>query len=258
MNIPEYLEQLRQWVEAKEPFYHVRYNDGESLAMYRQGKRKGCPRHVYTPEISAALKFTLDRIVRSSRPNILLGSNCDRFKYIDRGLLATFLGKYPHLCLVVPGDSWYTTEEEVTNEPLTDKGLIGLIDTVRQNGKVVLVTNSLLQDAKYCLGATWVEVPPVDGWQEHDRVLSDCFLQGGKDSIYIWCAGFPGKVLSWQVWDKRPQTSHIDLGSLFDCVFHVGIANWMLRKGKEPHQLHRQYVEKVIEPYVKSFIPKER
>jgi len=261
LSVQEYLARILNWLKTEEPFFHTRYNDGEWISMFRLRKEsQRCPRHQYTRDIGDALLSTHDDVVNSilaGQENILLGSNwlrgssgADKFNgYVKNhpGLLEK--------AIWCAGDSWYTTGEEVKGD-IDDKGLLPLIDEIREgNHEPIFVTNKQVCLARYCLNANWVSIPPTDGWPQHKKVLEDCLRVGKPNSTYIWSAGFPGKVLAWRAKKSRPGTSHIDLGSLFDCVFRVGVAAWMLRTGNNPHQSHRKFVSSVIEPYVRKFIP---
>lgn len=262
LSVPSCLGQMTQWLKAREPFFHTRYNDGEWISMFRvRRERDRCPRHRYSKEIGNALLETHNEIIGSiltEQKNILLGSNWSLRGGTGSKQFGDYVRSHPGLlekAVWAPGDSWYTTKEE-TEGNISDKGLLPLLDEIREGDcNPVFVANSQLFLGRYCLGAKWVEIPPMDGWEEHEKILANCLEIGGETSTYVWCAGFPGKVLSWKIWKFRPQTSHIDLGSLLDCVFRVGIASWMLRNGDDPHQAHKKFVERVIEPYVKSFIP---
>lgn len=262
LSVPLCLGQMTQWLKAREPFFHTRYNDGEWKSMFKlRRETQRCPRHKYSREIGLALLETHNEIIGgilAGWKNILLGSNWRIATGEDADAYDTYIKGHPKLLertCWVPGDSWYTTAEEIS-EDVDDKGLLHLLDEVREGShNSVLVGNSQIALARHCLGAQWVDIPSKDGWEVHWKILEDCLQVGNPTSTYVWCAGFPGKVISWKIWRKWPETSHIDLGSLFDCVFRVGIAAWMLRRGDDPHQAHRKFIEQTIEPYVRSFIP---
>ena len=261
LSVRECLTQMTEWLKAREPFFHTRYNDGEWISMFQlRRENQRCPRHQYTKEIREALRTTHDEIIQAviaNQKNILLGSNWSIAQKFGGKQYEAYISKFPKFLANVtwtPGDSWYTRQDEVENN-VSDKGILILLDELREgNHNTVFVANSQLAQASYCLGAHHVAIPSMDGWLDHKHIITDCLQSGESNSTYVWCAGFPGKVLSWKVWKARPNTSHINFGSVLDCVFHVGVTNWMLREGDDIHY-HKKFVEQVIEPYVRSFIP---
>lgn len=270
-NVQQTYDQVMVWLRKRNPFFHTRYNDGEWIAMFRLlPKTSRCDRHQYTHGIGIALKHTHDQIVENILSgngfNILLGSNwqlANNYQLANCGAerFDQYIRSHPGLLEKAQwcsGDGWYTTQEEVNagvDDLPDDKGLLALFDELRNGHDTVLVSNRRIVQACYCIGARSVVIPELDGWKEHQRILDDCLQTGSSRSVYVWCAGFPGKVLSWRIWQKRPNTSHFDLGHVLDGVFGVGIANWLRRTGTDPHQAHRRFLVDHIAPYVKGFIP---
>jgi hypothetical protein len=258
LSVQETLARKTQWLQQGTPFYHVRYNDGEWIAMLTLQNGR-CARHRYAP-IREALRQTHqeieDRALEGNAQNILMGSNwpiCGRVaERFDR-----YIRRIPGLMESITwcaGDGWYTTQEEIAGGPKDDKGLLALLTELR-NHNTVFVCNRLTEQAKHCMNATAIVIPEKDGWEDVERIRRDCAAAGTDTSAWVWCAGFPGKVLSWEVWKARPRTSHIDLGQLFDGAFDVAIANWQRRSGGHPHQGHKTFYARVITPFVLGAIP---
>lgn len=261
LDVREYLQQVLWWLRAEEPFFHTRYNDGEWCAMFNlRTTEQTNGEHHYTSDLCSTLIQTFEELtdaILDDPSHILLGSarwlcpgisGIEEFdKYIRRkpGLLES--------ARWTTGEVWWEYPNEV-NRNVTDKGLIAMFDELRMGGHhAVLVSNEGIRDACYCMGAGFVRTPPKDAWKQVDQILADCEEILRPDTVFIWCLGFPGKILSWKLWKKHPDTSHLDMGHLFEGICGNPVREWLKQKVGP----HYTYQEKVLRPYVFSFVPED-
>ena len=267
LSVRDTMTEMQNWLIKKEPFLHIRYNDGEWNAMFhlRSPKQTTSEEHHYTKNVCDALFNTFeelaDEIVLKDSSHILVGAtwqieyNLESSQVFDRYVKSKpgLLGKM-RWCA---GDVWYTTADEV-NQTVDSKGTIELIDELRTGGhRVVLVCNQTVKKAAHCLGAVeTILIPQQDAFCEYQQTLWKCQDEADQPTVFVWCAGFLAKPISWQIHKEFPQCSHIDLGHLFDGVFNLNNRGWLQRAESEaPHWSHWRYLQNTFKPYVLGFIP---
>jgi len=121
------------------------------------------------------------------------------------------------------GEFWCQEEKLEGVEELYD-----LFAALRGSGRCVLVCNRQVAGAAKCLGAKAIVIPERNAW-------TTCLINWDvvrrtlePDTCWVWCAGFPGKVWSWQIWHSNGRRgSHIDCGHTFDGVFGRRSRGWM-------------------------------
>jgi hypothetical protein len=261
LDVRGYLQQILWWLRADEPFFHTRWNDGEWCAMFNlrtPDQTNGA--HHYVPELCTAMLQTFNELadaIVDDPSHILLGTarwicpGIAGLQEFDKYIRDNYL--LMQRCRWTTGEVWWEYPDEV-NQSVTDKGLIAMFDELRTDGHhVVLVSNEFVRDARYCMGADFICTPPQESWQAAERILAECKERATPGTVFVWCLGFPGKVLSWQLWKEFPDTSHMDLGHLFEGICGNPCREW-LRLKTGPHY---EYQERVLKPYVFSFVPED-
>lgn len=257
LTTAEQLDKITGWLTTGKPFYHTRYNDGEMLSIFRRREPKDSTsgEHHYTPEISAALHATLSYLLQwvncNRSANVIFGSCClDKILNPELRHMSARLLEIISKAGVVdaltfgPGDLWYHSDLEVANKPEGAR-LMSLLEAVKTRS-VVLVGNSIIAKAAEFFSARYIEIPRADAYSEFDRVLKRCLQEATDKSVFLWCAGFPGKVWSWKTWLANQSTSHIDFGHLFDPVYGNGSRVWCNRDGP-----HTRFVREKLIPYMR-------
>lgn len=261
LDVREYLKQVVWWLRADEPFFHTRYNDGEWCAMFNLRKaEQSNGEHHYTPELCSTLMQTFEELtdkILDDPSHILLGSArwlCPGISGIQE--FDKYIRSKPGLlerARWTTGEVWWEYPNEV-NRNVDDKGLIALFDELRMgNHHVVLVSNDGIRDACHCMGADFVRTPPKESWKQVDQILGACSEHVRPGTVFVWCLGFPGKILSWNLWKDYPTTSHLDLGHLFEGICGNPCREWL----KQKIGPHYAYQDRVLKPYVFSFVPED-
>ncbi len=258
MRIEKPCDWIIERLKTKHPFFSVRFNDGEMAMMYRtvpEGKILGT-------DVSPALcNYELGDSLSQ-----MLQEMSDYYNYVD-GLLI--------------GCSWNTPradevckefEEDVRALKMADFNwcnehwpLDGVVDgsTIRMLGWLrgdylstlrytVLVTCPILESARYCIRAGgYIRCPQANSWEVRESIYKACvpFAAGGY--MFVWAAGIGLKPTAWKLWKEFPQSSHIDIGHLFNGAFGLKDYGW-LQRGDGPW--YKPYFENFV-PYVKRFIP---
>lgn len=268
----EELDLFNHWIKEGTPFFHTRYNDGELSCLFdlRAPEKTASGEHHYSREVSVAIKKTFKEVLlaatsTSQRSKVVIGSYwldpwVPQFVKKQSDRLSELIQRTPDSLRVQwgPSDLWYSTplEEKEAHEGVR---LILLINTLRWVGNrsmphrpVVLVGNSYIAGARHCLGASFIEIPKVDAWKQDDDIRPLCLSKVVDGAIFVWCAGFPGKVWSWECFKSNPNTTHIDAGHLFDLAYGPGNREWSNRKTGT----HCRYYLETLKPYILSFEPK--
>lgn len=259
LNVEQVLRAITSWLESGVPFFHTRYGDGELQCMFnlRKHEEKNCDGHYFFEELGESLRKSFQGIVTEffdRQMPLIIGSNNQT--HPNAIWTRTFLdsmragGIRHNLLPWSVGDFWWSPYEDV----LGKQEIFDLMEVLRDSNRVVLVSNERVKNARYCVGAQHVEIPSTNAWtvrHEIFKLCSDKILRdGGK--TFLWAAGMPGKVLAWEVKKKFPQTSHIDIGHLFDHTFGVTTRGWM--EGDPIGAHFRKYYEDFFAPYVRRFI----
>lgn len=254
LTTAEQLDLFTNWLEAGTPFFHTRYNDGELLSMFgmKSPKHTTSGEHHYTPGIGLALMNTWVEISRSQRSNIIVGSYVnDTFSHSGVSEKAaerfrTLLSKSPPSCVAwSQGDLWYSTQLEEQGKHEGPR-LMRLIGILAELNDVILVGNANLSKIADRLKTQFVQVPMPDGWSADKSVIHECLQLVRPSSVFLWCAGFPGKVWAWKTWQHQPTSSHIDAGHLFDLACGHRTRDWM-RRGEGAHF---NYYQQEVMPYL--------
>jgi hypothetical protein len=239
-------------VAARQPFYHSRWNDGEARAMTLPGESQAnCDGHRYFADMGEALKRTFVEILDYANvsSNILVGTmldtdpehpTCDILRDVADDASSNL-----HDVRFTVGEFWL---RETGPAPV---GMCALLDALHESKRMtVLIGNNAIRPARHCMGAEFVAVPAVDAWLHRDRIERTC-KDVGDYATFVWCCGFVGKVVSWEIFKEFPNTTHIDAGHTFDGVFGNLSREWMRRGDSEQWVHYRD----VFGPYVKGFIP---
>lgn len=267
LDVKDTMYEMRRWLCNKEPFLHIRYNDGEWNAMFnlKPTSNTTSGEHHYTKSICTALFNTFEELAKEiltkDASHILVGAtwqieiNLDSAQAFDAHIKSKpGLLRKTRWCA---GDVWYTTADEVA-QTVDSKGTIELIDELRTGGhRVILVCNQLVKKAAHCLGAAeTILIPQVDAWKEAQQILWKCQDEADQPgTVFVWCGGFPVKPISWEIYKQFPKCSHIDLGHLFDGVFDHYNRGWLQRAESEPpFYSHWRYLQQTFKPYVLGFI----
>lgn len=265
-NTIQLLEDFCQRIDSNIPFFHIRYNDAELEAMFgarAPNELTGGYDHHFSSVIGDTLMESYGRLscqIRESHTprNYIIGTFChdanygyvqvrDRFMALTRGL-----GIF-NIVTWGPSDFWYSTLLENQQRHAGD-ALLKFFDLVRLRGNVVLVGNGRIKEGCHSLGASFIEIPGKDAYNHDARIRSTCFESAKAGTLFIWCAGLPGKVWSHAVYEMEKTTSHIDAGHFFDFAFGDLSRSWTERT--HVNTVHREYYIKTVIPYIKSFIPK--
>ncbi len=247
MIITDPITWLLERVETSQPFFNMRWNDGEQLHVFDvqpEGYMMSDATHVYR-EMGTMLSGVLLKMSLADPTNLLLGCGwfsepddlCLRFANLLNWLRMRerFNWCHPHYFL----------------EAINDGGMIRLIDALRAKDKTVLVTNDLLADAAHCLDAVVVQAPRSDSWLDKKRIYQECKWWATEGSTFVWCAGAGVKPTAWRLFQEFPQSSHLDWGHLFDGVFGIKERSWLIN-GDGPW--YAKYFAEFA-PYVRRFIP---
>lgn len=263
-DVFQQLYQMTKWLEEKQPFCHLRFNDGEANGMFRLVPETATTsgEHRHMRDLGDALLRTLNGIIdfakekRGSDVRMLIGSDWIRDSsnnalrvlrnyLIERGAVKDISW--------ANSDLWYSTVFEAQNICALFE-LIALCDELRTNNhNVILVGKKLIEKARYLIGARMLLIPEVDCWNDRVRIFNMCQEFAKEKATFVWCAGLPGKVWGWSIWSQHPDTTHIDAGHLFDGVFGFRNRMWL---GRESGEHYRKY-EEFFAPYLRSFIPVE-
>lgn len=242
-SVTEHLGWMRDRVKARQPFCHLRFNDGEAIAMGLLGEPEGanCDGHRYFPDMGRALTTTLMAASDDDTGEVLLGSiiETDRDHQAAKALAVLI----PSTCLTTVGEFWCQEEKVEGWDELRE--LFGAI----RDRPSLLISNSNNRMAKKCLNSGFLEVPAVDAWSRGRRVVEDSLHRMyGDEPVYIWACGFPGKVWAWMLRTLIPGSTHIDIGHTFDGVYGNKSREWM----KRDSEMSRFYFN-TFAPWVRSF-----
>lgn len=257
---------LTKLVETGVPFYHTRFNAGEALAMSGAANPAATTlsgENKFTDEAGEAMLATLIGVIQGDCPPkpLYLGSYYKYGKLAPRNYyrpsrrlrtIVMSIKASPNLIWCPPG-IWYCAElEQINQHPGVE--LMGLLKAINQRSKQLpnlYIGGPRTQSARNCLGAKSVEVPASNAYSDKEalnRILQACT----PNTLCVWAAGFAGKIWAWQVQKHFPNTSHVDVGHLFDAAFGLRSRDWMLCRTL--NRIHLQYYTNVIEPYILSFV----
>jgi hypothetical protein len=230
------LRQLTAWLQAGERHCHIRYADGEFLSILgRDGvNTDGQPHQV--AGLPLKLASTLNDIAESDEPNLLIGGDWRRPAeawpwLVDRGLEQRL--------------PWCPSQVFVNG--ILSGDLVAWLDAVWEHpDRTFLVANQAVCDA-VAPGLRAIPVPIVARGAYPESISQACgYLKGEMrdHDLAIYACGLGGKPMIWDLFESRPETSHIDVGCVFDLATGHRSRSWCLDDTDE----------RVIE-YRKSIMP---
>ncbi len=231
------------------PFFTTRINDGEMIQMFRtrdEGALLGTDANLayVHRECGDALVGMLVQVCVDSRvENILVGHCCydDPNHELNKMFMGSGFGsllRFQHEA----GGHWPL-------DGVVDGSTIRMLDAVRESLKAVLVTSHPLRDASLCLYAPTVMVSRQDSWNGREDVYDDCRTYAEDGAIFVWAAGGGLKPTAWRLFREFPQSSHLDVGHLFNGALGLRDYGW-LQRGDGPW--HEAYFRDFA-PYVQKF-----
>lgn len=234
------------------PFFAVRFNDGEHTGMYRtrpEGVVLGTDANPATLDYAwgDALNAMLAEMAAHSPEDVLIGCSWNTPRADE--LAQRFAADVGRLGM---GDfNW--CNEHWPLDGVVDGSTVRLLETIRKERPyhVVLVTSTPLFPACHCLGATITPVPAADSWGVRNQVHESCQSYAEKGYLFIWAAGVGLKPTAWRLWREFPQSTHLDVGHLFNGAFGLTDYGWLQRKDGPWHEPYfRDFA-----PWVRSFLP---
>jgi len=78
----------------------------------------------------------------------------------------------------------------------------------------------------------FIEIPPVDAWRSKDRILDECKKVKGKVMFSI-SAGPTSSPLVWELFQEKPESFIMDLGSLWDVYVGKPSRSYHAKMSKE-------------------------
>lgn len=247
-------------LERRTPFFATRINDGEMCQMYRtkpEGALLGTdanPAYCHR-ELGEALSRMLDEMGQTDMENelldqILIGCswNTDRADELGQTRFKDDVRGYNLLTA-----NW--CHEHWPLEGVVDGNTIRLLEVISRTAPAMLVTCRGLMDARWCMKANGWEVPAEDSWSYRDKVLSSSLgpVYAKAGFTFVWCAGGGLKPTAWRLWREFPQSSHIDLGHLFNGAFGMTDYGWLQRQDGPWYQPY--FKQGGLKDWVRGFLP---
>lgn len=217
--------QMEKWLDACSPFCHLRFADGEfnsilGTASPNFGSGSNCDGHEYmTDTLGVALAGVLGEIAAKhpNHGNLLVGGGCWRpSAYVDYLREQGCLERIPW----VGGQVFGAGIESLA----TKRFLVKLHDYA---GRKILVGNAGIEGAKHFLGADFIEIPARNCWLKEAETTAELRKRVAPGSVVIYCAGMPAAVYQWRMWKAVPDSTHIDMGHIFDGIFGRESRKWL-------------------------------
>ena len=217
---------------AKKPLFSIRINDGEMTQMFRavpEGKELGT---VVNPawanwELGDALNMMLLQMaVGADLDAILIGCswNTPRVDALGMGKF----GPMVRACGLADSANW--CHEHWPLEGVIDGSTVRLLEHLKRGRKTVLVTCRRLADAAHCLRCPLIKAPDEDSWHGREGVYRTAKVFASSGYTFLWCAGGGLKPTAWQLFKEFPQSSHIDVGHLFNGAMGLTDYGWLQRR----------------------------
>lgn len=235
-----------------EPFTFARYGDGEWLTILGHEKLRNSNGCSFTPELAQALQ----QVVKNQngfreldwqmiKDNVEGGLNQKYQAFIDLPVICgssslSVLPAYQYALLKITrrkqGDEIvkWLTDNQVTmpwynGDLFLDKSLEGklfpLIEQIREK-RVLYVGNHRLRDlnmrrAGFFPYVSYVEPPVQNAYVATVELLREVFRAIRKNDIDFigWSSGLAAKYFIDQVWQRYPEVTQLDFGSMFDGYF---------------------------------------
>ena len=241
MQVANPADWIIERLERRTPVFCTRINDGEMIQMFRtepEGKELGTVANKAWChwELGDAYRRMLDELTGlpdDAKANVLVGHCChdDPYHELNR-LFWDEYGDELEGCDECHLDGVSQAKGHWPLEGVVDGSTIRLLEWLGQSGKaVVLVTCDSLKDAAKCLDyAPVILSPEEDSWTHRDSIKLAGEFFAGEGFTFVWCAGAGLKPTAWQLWREFPQSSHIDLGHLFNGAFGMTDYGWLQRR----------------------------
>ncbi len=253
MNTPNYkdgIRQLTQWVDDGLPFFHSRWNDGEMILLNQTRKpdyvsADGSRMHAdIGPNLRRMLGELSDLLTTEPDARVQIGSSCWQHPDADSELFLADIQKLDLVRRVRWANGHDLVDGLVTGETLN------LLQALRESNRpIAYVSKHDNLQAIYCLRAAFVEIPPIDWWLRRYEIIPACGQMAKSGFTFVWSAG-NAKSVSWDIWRRHPQSSHLDFGHIFDGLCGARTREWM-RNEEAPWW--RPYQDQFL-PYVRSFV----
>lgn len=249
MNVASPPDWIVERMNDGRPFFATRINDGEMIQMFKtqpEGKELGTKANVAwcRHELGDALMRMLEEIAVHYRDNVLIGCSWNTERADD--LCKLFESKVDRLHM----RDYCWCHEHWPLEGVADGSTVRLLEKLRKDRRVVLVTCKELEDAGVVLGCPVIMAPSADSWLGREEVHRTAEYFAKEGYTFCWCAGAGLKPTAWQLWKEYPQTSHIDLGHLFNGALGLADYSWLQRKDG----WYENYMTWFV-PYVRRFLP---
>jgi hypothetical protein len=225
-------------------FFTVRINDGEMIQMYRtrpEGSLLGTSANpAYTHyELGDAYRSMLEEIaVSDHKDDILIGCSWNTPRADD---LCQHFEKDVHR-LGLEDANW--CNEHWPLDGVIDGSTIRMLEEVKGRFKSVLVTCPALTVARYVTSSASVVCSASDSWLQRGEVQEAGAWYAERGFTFLWVAGCGLKPTAWKLFKKYPQSSHIDVGHLFNGALGLRDYGWLQRKDGPWY-----------EPYFRDFAP---
>lgn len=228
----EALEQMTLWLRAGTPFCHPRFVDGELNAIIG-AKGANCDKHRYFRGLGEALHKALMEIAarHPHHGNLLVGGG--GWKDPKRN---AYVHKH-HLVSRVP---WVPAQVFVAGV-LTMTTMRFLNALVATGKSTVVVCNKAVAPVCKRLKARLVLVPARNCWLKRRRVQRDLRSATSPGSIVLYAAGMPAAVWMWDMWKRSPDSTHIDIGHLFDRAFGMDSRQWFHKNTERRRVYDKHY-----------------
>lgn len=263
LTIPQTLSALTNNVRAGVPFLHVRYGDGECIAMFENPNPKAVngDGHNYPPDMCLEMKEEFDWAVDQlafGRRDIYLGTHHNTL----HEALKWFKGYNLDSLTTVPADFW-----AVPGEAHDGPEMLGLLMAIRGwNGPAVLVGKQTISRARHCLNTDHIVIPETNAWLARSVIEEYCAdymrrVSAAQGPLFVWCCGYLGKILAPKLFRENHYSAHLDFGHFFDAVLELPTRKWIqemidgewVEPVKGVQQRRVDYLRNVIQPYVIGF-----
>ncbi len=233
------IERLRNRV----PFFAVRFNDGEMQMMYRtvpEGKVLGtdanpCPVRY---ALGNDLREMLDDMNRFTYDNVLIGHSGDTDRADEESR------RFWMDCRERALDKdYHFANEHWPLDGVVDGSTVRMLEEMRERD-VMYVSCDATKRVHRLFKTPMVVVRSDDSWKDRHQVYHGLKDIADKGVTFVWAAGCGLKPTAWRLWREFPQSSHVDVGHLFNGACGLRDYGW-LQRGDGPW----------YKPYFEDFVP---
>ncbi len=217
---------LRDFVDKisrREPLTFSRWGDGEWWSVFGRVQGRNCDAHQYFPQMGQDLKNVL-----LSRPPYVLG--------MQSLAVSMFKGKIAAWLQANNLQDLDWVNADVFHEA-SEAGQLGpLVDLLKARTLVMVGPPHLRPLEKMLHFHEFVEVPRRNSYVALAAVREQLFRvhDSVPYAIVSVSAGMPGKLLVDQLYQRRPQATILDCGSLWDYYVGVNSRKYMRRMPPPP------------------------